>query len=117
MESIIQKINFLKNGNCIFSFFNFWNINLNIIFRFYEIRILISIWVSIKIEKKFEFIEFDCDVNEVLSGYVWTYSMASILNVVSLTNKMDWWERGSDWNVSEAKTWLKTHRWLLSQKL
>ena len=102
MESIIQKINFLKNGNCIFSFFNFWNINLNAIFRFFEIWILISIWASIKIETKFEFMEFDCDVKEVLSGYVWSYSMTSTLNTVSLTNKIDWWERGSDWNVSEA---------------
>ena len=102
MESIIQKINFLKNGNCIFSFFNFWNINLNVIFRFFEIWILISIWASIKIETKFEFMEFDCDVKEVLSGYVWIYSMTSTLNTVSLTNKTDWWERGSDWNVSEA---------------
>ena len=69
MESIIQKINFKKNENCIFSFLNFWNVNVNVIFRFFEIRILISIWVSIKIETKFEFIEFDCDVKEVLSGW------------------------------------------------
>ena len=69
IEIIIQKINFLKNENCIFSFFNFWNINLNVIFRFFEIRILISIWVSIKIETKFEFMEFDCDVKELLSGW------------------------------------------------
>ena len=29
MESIIQKINFLKNKNCIFPFFKFWNMDLN----------------------------------------------------------------------------------------
>ena len=52
IEIIIQKINFLKNENCIFSFFNFWNMNLNVIFRFFETQILISIWVSIKIETK-----------------------------------------------------------------
>ena len=69
MESIIQKINFLKNEDCIFSFFNFWKINLNVIFRFFEIRISISIWVSIKTETKFEFMEFDCDVKELLSGW------------------------------------------------
>ena len=45
MESIIQKKNFLKNDNCIFSFFKFWNMDLNFIFRFFEIRILISIWI------------------------------------------------------------------------
>ena len=69
IEIIIQKINFLKNENCIFSFFNFWNMNLNVIFRFFEMQILISIWVSIKIETKFEFMEFDCDVKELLSGW------------------------------------------------
>ena len=45
MESIIQKKNFLKNDNCIFSFFKFWNMDLNFIFLFFEIRILISIWI------------------------------------------------------------------------
>ena len=69
MESMIQKISFLKNENGIFSFFNFWKINLNVIFRFFEIRISISIWVSIKTETKFEFMEFDCDVKELLSGW------------------------------------------------
>ena len=69
MERIIQKINFLKNENCIFSFLYFWNINLNVIFHFFEIRILISIWVSIKIDTKFEFMQFDCDVTELLSGW------------------------------------------------
>ena len=46
---------------------------------------------------------FDCDVKEVLSGwqmfilyYVGSYSMASTLNVDSLTNKMDCWEGASD---------------------
>ena len=69
MEITIQKINFLKNENWIFSFFSFWNMNLNVIFHFFEIRILTSIWVSIKIETKFEFMEFDCGVKEVLSGW------------------------------------------------
>ena len=70
MESIIQKINFLKNKNYIFSFFKFWNMDLNFLFLFFfEIQILISIWVSIKIETKFEFMEFDCDVKELLSGW------------------------------------------------
>ena len=50
------------------AFFHIY-INLNVSFRFFEIRILISIWVSIKIETKSEFIEFDCDVKEVLSGW------------------------------------------------
>ena len=45
MESIIQKKNFLKNDNCIFSFFKFWNMDLNFILLFFEIRILISIWI------------------------------------------------------------------------
>ena len=46
MESTIQKINFLKNENCIFSFFKTWNMDLNFIFRFFfEIQTLISIWV------------------------------------------------------------------------
>ena len=36
---------------------------------FFEIRALISIWVSIKIETKFEFMEFDCDVKEILSDW------------------------------------------------
>ena len=78
MESIIQKINFLKNENCSFSFFKFWNMDLNFTFRFFEMRILISIWVSIKIETKFEFMKVDCDVGELLSEclmfvlyYVW----------------------------------------------
>ena len=35
MESIIPKINFLKNENCIFTFFKFWNIDLNFIFLFF----------------------------------------------------------------------------------
>ena len=69
VESIIQKIKFLKNENCIFSVFNFWNINLNVIFCFFWTRILISVWVSIKTETKLEFIKFDCDVKEVLSGW------------------------------------------------
>ena len=29
---------------------------------FFEIRILVSIWVAINMETKFEFMEFDCDV-------------------------------------------------------
>ena len=53
MEIIIQKINFLKNENCSCSFFKFWNMDLNFIFRFFEMRSLISIWVSTKIETKF----------------------------------------------------------------
>ena len=32
-------------------------------------RILIPIWVSIEIETKFEFMELDCDVKELLSGW------------------------------------------------
>ena len=68
MESISQKNILLKNENCIFSFFKFWNMDLNFIFLFFEIQISISIWVSIKIETKFEFMEFDCDVKELLSG-------------------------------------------------
>ena len=81
MESIIQKNNFLKNENCIISFFNFWNINLNVIFRFFEIRILISIWVSIKIETKFEFMEFDCDVKRYcLVGRC--YYVVSIMSIL-----------------------------------
>ena len=35
MESIVPKINFLKNENCIFTFFKFWNIDLNFIFLFF----------------------------------------------------------------------------------
>ena len=66
MESIIQKVNFLKNEICVFSFFKFWSMELNFIFIFCEIRILISIWVSIKIETKFEFMEFHCGVKEPL---------------------------------------------------
>ena len=50
-----------------FSVFEIWI--LNVIFHFFEIRILISIWVSIKIETKFEFMEFDCDVKELSSGW------------------------------------------------
>ena len=69
MENIIQKNNFLKNETCIFSFFKFWNMDLNSVFLFFEIRILISIWISIKIETKFEFMEFDRVVKEVLSGW------------------------------------------------
>ena len=42
--------------------------NIKFIFRFYEIQISISNWVSIKIETKLEFMEFDCDVKELLSG-------------------------------------------------
>ena len=68
MESIIQKIAFLKNENCIFLFFKIWNMNVKFIFCFYEIQISISNWVSIKIETKLEFMEFDCDVKELLSG-------------------------------------------------
>ena len=48
-----------------FSVFEIWI--LNVIFHFFEIRILISIWVSIKIETKFEFMKFDCDVRQLLS--------------------------------------------------
>ena len=68
MGSIIQKINFLNNENSIFLFFEFWNMDVKFIFLFFELRISISIWVSIKIETKFEFMEFDCDVKELLSG-------------------------------------------------
>ena len=69
MESIIPKINFLKNENCVLTFFKFWNTDLNFLFLFFEIRILISIWVSVKIETKFEFMELDCDFKEPLSGW------------------------------------------------
>ena len=51
------------------SFFKFWNINANFIFLFFEIRNVISICVSIKIEPKFEFMECDCDVKELLSDW------------------------------------------------
>ena len=37
--------------------------NSNFTFRFFQIRILISL----KIESKFEFMEVDCDVKEILS--------------------------------------------------
>ena len=37
MESIIQKSNFLKNENCIFSFFKFWNMDLN--FYFFQLKL------------------------------------------------------------------------------
>ena len=80
MKSIIQKINFLKNENCIFSFFKFWN--MDFIFFSFEIRILISIWFSIKIETKFQFMEFDCDifVNCIMSDLIqwlplWTMTL------------------------------------------
>ena len=36
--------------------------SLNLTFHFFKKHILISIWVSIKIEKKKEFMEVDCDV-------------------------------------------------------
>ena len=69
----------------------FWNLNLNFIFRFFEIQILISIWVPIKIETKFEFMKIVCDVKEPLLGwwmfilyYVWFYSMNYTLNDDSL---------------------------------
>ena len=51
-----------------FLFFKIWNMNVKFIFRFYEIQISISNWASIKIETKLEFMEFDCDVKELLSG-------------------------------------------------
>ena len=70
MEIIIQKINFLKNENCSCSFFKFWNMDLNFTFRFFEMRVLISIWVSIKIETKFEFMKVGCDVGELLSEWL-----------------------------------------------
>ena len=41
MEGIIQKNNFLKNKNHIFSFLKFWDINLSFTFHFFEIGILI----------------------------------------------------------------------------
>ena len=70
MESVIQKISFLKNENYSFSFFKFWNMDLNFIFRFFEMQILISIWVSIKIETKPDFMKVDSDVGELLSEWL-----------------------------------------------
>ena len=73
-----------------------WNMNLNFIFRFFEIQILISIWVPIKIETKLEFMKIDCDVKEPLLGwwmfilyYVWFYSINYTLNDDSSTSKID----------------------------
>ena len=65
MEGIIQKINFSENENYIFSFFEFRNVNLSFTFRFFERWNLISIWISIKIETKFKFMEVDCEVKEL----------------------------------------------------
>ena len=112
MEIKIQKIKFLKNQSSIFSFFKFWNMDLNVIFHFFEIQTLISFWVSIKIEAKFEFMGFDCNVKELLSGcqmfvlyYVWSYSMTATLNDDSSTNKMGCWKMDC-WNVSKESIWL-----------
>ena len=84
IESMIQKSK------------KFWNMNLNFIFRFFEIQILISIWVPIKIETKLEFMKIDCDVKEPLLGwwmfilyYVWFYSINYTLNDDSSTSKID----------------------------
>ena len=73
--------------------------NLNVIFHFFEIQILISFRVSIKIEAKFEFMGLDCNVKELLSGcqmfvlyYVSSYSMTATLNDDSSTNKMGCWK-------------------------
>ena len=54
-----------------FSIFEIWIWMSFFVFLKYVffLNILISIWVSIKIETKFEFMEFDCDVKEVLSGW------------------------------------------------
>ena len=80
MESIIEKIIFLKNENCIFLFFKLWNMDLNFVFLFFEIRILISIWVSIKSETKFEFMEFDwlwCQ-----GAFVWLLDVCFVLCLI-----------------------------------
>ena len=44
--------------------------DLNFTFRFFEMRVLILIWVSIKIETKFEFMKVGCDVGELLSEWL-----------------------------------------------
>ena len=41
MESISEKNILLNNENCIFSFFKFWNMDLNFIFLCFKIRILL----------------------------------------------------------------------------
>ena len=104
----------MKNENCIFSFFKFWNMNLNCTFGFFEKQIPISIWVSIKIETKLEFMEVDCDVKEFLSDwqmfamyYVWFYSMTSTLNDNFLKNKMDRVGKGQVREGKEGKGSLK----------
>ena len=121
MESIIQKINFLKNENCIFLFFKLWNMDLNFVFLFFEIRILISIWVSIKSETKFEFMEFDllwCQ-----GAFVWLLDVCFVLCLI-LFNDL-YFER---WTFDKQNGLLENellkcfkdvnmaHRWLLPQK-
>ena len=68
MESMIQKLIFWEM-KIYFSFFEFWNMDLKFSFLFFKIGISISIRVSIKIKTKLEFMEFDCDVRELLSGW------------------------------------------------
>ena len=121
MESIIQKINFLKNENCIFSFLNFWNINLNVIFRFFEIRILISIWVSIKIELN---LNLWCLWRH--GGIVWLVDVCFVL-CMNLFNDFyfECWlfekQKGllgkRKWlKFFKGVKWLKAHRWLEGNK-
>ena len=84
---------FLKNENWIFSFFKFWNMSLNFTFHFFEIKILISILVSSKIETKFEFKEINCDVKVLLVDVCTVLRLilfiTSTLNHGSWANKMD----------------------------
>ena len=75
---------FLKNENWIF---------LNFTVHFFEIKILISILVSSKIETKFEFMEINCDVKVLLVDVCTVLRLilfiTSTLNHGSWANKMD----------------------------
>ena len=52
MESIIQKVDFLKNENCIFSFFKFWNMDLNLIFvLFFKYEFLFQFEFQLKLKQ------------------------------------------------------------------
>ena len=67
--------------------------SLNFTFHFFEIKILISILVSSKIETKFEFMEINCDVKVLLVDVCTVLRLilfiTSTLNHGSWANKMD----------------------------
>ena len=115
IESIIQKIYFLKDENCIFLFFKFYSMNLNFIFRFFSFNTNFN--CNLSFNKKWKKIWIcGCWLGRQ-RVFVRLVDVCFVLCLILfndfyfegwLFDKQDGlrWKRARNWNVSKVSTWL-----------